>query len=136
MISVMGTASLLAVTSPQTQSAPIAPAGQFETVRFSDSPEADMLHRAYRILATGDHDYKGHRVKAMNQVKKAADMLGLDLSGDDKDHQKQILSDDKLREARDLLTHVLDNSDVKGQKKISKHVQSAIDEIDTALSIR
>jgi hypothetical protein len=136
IVSIMGTASLLAITSPQTPSAPIASAGQFETVRFSDSKEADMLHQAYRILASGDHDYKGHRAKAMNQVKKAADMLGLDLSGDDKDREKQVLSDDKLREARDLLTHVLDNSDVKGQKRISDHINAAIKEIDTALSIR
>ncbi len=136
IVSIMGTASLLAITSPQTQSAPIAPAAQFETVRFSDSPEADMMHQAYRILASGDHDYKGHRLAAMKQVKKAADLLGLDLSGDDKDREKQVLSDDKLREARDLLTHVLDNSDVKGQKGISDHVNAAIKQINIALSIR
>lgn len=132
----MGTASLLAVTSPQTQSAPIASAGQFETVDFSSSPEADMMHRAYRILAYGDHDYKGHRIAAMNQVKKAAGLLGLDLSGDDRDKTPQVLSDDKLREARDLLTHVLGNADVKGQKKIANHINAAIKEINTALKIR
>jgi hypothetical protein len=136
--SIMGTAGLLAITTstPQTASAPSAPAGLFQTVGFSDSQEAGELHQAYHILATGDHDYKGHRAKAMNQVKKAADMLGLDLSGDDKDREKQVLSDDRLREARGYLVNVLGASEVKDQKKIADHINAAIKQIDVALSIR
>ena len=133
--SVMGTASVLAITQPQTASDQTAQAGQFETVRFSDTAEADMMHRAYRILAFGDHDYKGHRVAAMKQVKTAADLLGLDLSGDDRNRQPQVLSDDKMREARDLLTHVLNAAEVKGQPRISKHINAAIRQIDIALEI-
>jgi len=133
--SVMGTASVLAITQPQTAIVQTAQAGQFETVRFSDTAEADMMHRAYRILAFGDHDYKGHRVAAMKQVKAAADLLGLDLSGDDRNRQPQVLSDDKMREARDLLTHVLNAAEVKGQPRISKHINAAIRQIDIALEI-
>ena len=133
--SVMGTASVLAITQPQTAIVQTAQAGQFETVRFSDTAEADMMHRAYRILAFGDHDYKGHRVAAMKQVKTAADLLGLDLSGDDRNRQPQVLSDDKMREARDLLTHVLNAAEVKGQPRISKHINAAIRQIDIALEI-
>jgi hypothetical protein len=136
IITVMGGASLLAITAPQTTGAPVAPTAQFQTVAFGDSAEAGMMHRAYRILAYGDHDYKGHRLAAMNQVKVAAQMLGLDLSGDDRDKEKQVLSDDQLREARGLLTNVLGNSDVKGQKRIARHIHNAIDQIDKALSIR
>jgi hypothetical protein len=132
----MGTASVLAITQPQTASAPLAPASQFQTVRFGDSAEADMLHRAYRILSHGDHDYKGHRVAAMKQVKAAADLLGVDLSGDDRDRERQVLSDDKMREARDLLTHVLGASEVKGQPRIAKHINAAIRQIDVALEVR
>lgn len=95
-----------------------------------------MMHRAYRILASGDHDYHGHRVAAMSQIHKAADLLGLDLSGDDKDREKQVLSDDRLREARGLLRNVLGNSDVKDQKRISHHIELAIKEIDLALRTR
>jgi hypothetical protein len=135
ILTIMSGASLLAITSPQTATAPASPAAQFQTVAFGDSAEAGMMHRAYRILAYGDHDYKGHRVAAMNQVKKAADLLHLDLSGDDRDKERQVLSDDQLRTARDLLTHVLDNSEVKGQDRIAKHIHNAIKEIDTALSI-
>ncbi len=136
--SIMGTASLLAITTatPQNASAPTAPAGMFQTVGFSDSREAAMLHRAYRILATGDHDYKGHRAKAMDEVKKAADLLGTDLRGDDKDRERQVLSDDRLREARGYLVNVLGASDVKNQKRVTRHIDAAIKQIDVALSIR
>jgi hypothetical protein len=136
--SIMGTASLLAIatTTPQTASAPVAQAGIFQTVGFSDSREAGELHQAYRILATGDHDYKGHRAKAMEQVKKAADLLGVDLRGDDKDKEKQVLSDDRLREARGYLENVLGASEVKDQKHIADHINAAIKQIDVALSIR
>lgn len=137
IVSVLGGAGLFAATSPQTPNAQAftPSAGQFEAIRFSDTKEADMMHRAYRILASGDHDYHGHRVGAMNQVRKAADLLGLDLSGDDKDHEKQALSDDKLREARDLLKQVRAASEVKDQKKITDHLDGAIKQIDLALRV-
>ena len=133
IVTALSGASLLAITSPQTATLQGAPAAQFETVIFSDSAEAGMMHRAYRILAYGDHDYHGHRVAAMKQVKQAADLLGLDLKGDDRDREVQVLSDDQLRTARDLLTHVLDNSEVKGQDRIAKHIHNAIDQINKAL---
>jgi len=50
----------------------VAVLGQFQPVAFSDSTEAGMLQNAYDILATGDHDYSGHRVKALHAVKVAA----------------------------------------------------------------
>jgi hypothetical protein len=136
LVSILGGVSLLAATPAQTASAPVsATSAQFQMLAFSDTKEADMMHRAYRILASGDHDYHGHRVKAMEQVHKAADLLGLDLTGDDKDHQKQVLSDDKLREARGLLQNVLGASEVKSQKRISDHLNAAIKQIDTALRV-
>lgn len=95
-----------------------------------------MMHHAYRILASGDHDYHGHRAAAMNQIHKAADLLGLDLRGDDKAREKQVLSDDRLREARGLLQNVLASAEVKSQKRISHHIELAIREIDLALRTR
>ena len=105
---------------------------QLQTVDFS---EAKTLTRAYLILATGDHDYKGHRVKAMHQIEAAAKLLGVNLGGDAKDRQKQVLSDDKLREASGLLETVLGAAEVKGQPRIAKHVTEAINQINIALSI-
>ena len=95
-----------------------------------------MLRRAYIILATGDHDYKGHRVRAMRQIEAAADLLGMNVKGDLKDRQPQPLSDAKLREARNLLQNVLGSSEVKDQKRVTKHISAAVSQIDVALSVR
>ena len=108
---------------------------QFQTVAMSNFSEAKTLTRAYLILATGDHDYKGHRVKAMHQIEAAAKLLGVNLGGDAKDRQKQVLSDDKLRDAQGLLEIVLNSAEVKAQPRISKHITEAIDQIDVALTI-
>jgi hypothetical protein len=120
----------------QTSSSSVAVQNQFQTVAFSDSAEAGMLQNAYLILATGDHDYKGHRVRAMHQIEAAAKLLGMNLSGDAKDKQPQPLSDAKLREAQGLLQNVLGAAEVKNQKRVTKHINEAINQINTALSIR
>jgi hypothetical protein len=129
-------ATLHATTSPTAQalSVSIADQNEFQPMAFSDSAEAGMLRSVYHILATGDHDYKGHRVKAMKSVEAAGTLLGMDLRGDDKDHQPQVLSDDKLREAGGLLSNVLGSSEVKDQKRIAKHITEAINQINVALS--
>jgi hypothetical protein len=119
--------------------APAGPdAGQhgFKHAAFRDSAEADQLRNAYRILATGDHDYKGHRAKAMHAVEEAGKPLGMDLAGDLKDRSPQPLSDEKLREAKDLLTQVLESSEVKDQKHVVKHLNEAVHQLQTALIIR
>jgi len=120
----------------QTSSGSVAVQNQFQTVAFSGSAEAGMLQSAYLILATGDHDYKGHRVKAMKQIEAAAKLLGMTLSGDAKDKQPQPLSDAKLREAQGLLQNVLGAAEVKNQERVTKHITNAINQINTALSIR
>jgi hypothetical protein len=110
--------------------------GGFQFVDFRDSAEAQMLRNAYRTLATGDHDYRGHRVKAMRAVEAAGKLLGLDLAGDLKERTPQPLSDEKLREAQGLLTQVLGSAEVKGQKRVVRHLNTAIQHLNTALSIR
>ena len=127
--------SLRAATAstPQPLNDGVTGPNQFQTVDFS---EARALTSAYLILATGDHDYKGHRVRAMHQIEAAGKLLGMDLAGNAKDRQTQVLSDDKLREARGLLETVLGAAEVKDQPRISKHIAEAIHQIDVALSIR
>jgi hypothetical protein len=120
----------------QTLNGSVAVQNQFQTVAFSNSAEAGMLQNAYLILATGNHDYKGHRVKAMNQIETAAKLLGMTLSGDAKDKQPQPLSDAKLREAQGLLQNVLGAAEVKNEKRVAKHITNAINQINIALSIR
>jgi hypothetical protein len=116
--------------------APASGPNEFQPMAFSDSAEAGMLHRAYHILATGDHDYKGNRVRAMRSVEAAAKLLGLDLKGDARDHESQVLSDEKLREAQSLISNVLASADVKNQKRVAKHLNEAIHHINVALSIK
>ena len=125
-------------TTPATPTAasPGVYQGGLETVAFRDSAEADQLRQAYRILATGDHDYKGHRVHAMRDVERAGKQLGMDLKGDLKDRTPQKLSDERLREAQGLISGVLNSAEVKGQKHIVKDLQEAVNQINTALSIR
>jgi len=108
----------------------------FQTVRFSDSTEAGLLVRAYRILEMGDHDYKGNRVKAMRAVEAAAKLLGVNLRGDGRGHEKQSLSDEQLREARGLIAQVLSSAEVKRQKRVTKHLNAAITHLNTALAVR
>jgi hypothetical protein len=115
---------------------PVAGPNEFQPMAFSDSAEAGMLHRAYHILATGDHDYKGHRVRAMKAVEAAGKLLGLDLVGDLKDRQPQFLSDEKLREAQGLIANVLASAAVKDQKRITKQLAEAVNQINIALSIK
>ena len=71
----------------------------------------------------------------MHQVEAAAKLLGLDLSGDLKDREKQVLSDDKLREASGLISDVLASAEVKNQKRVTKHLTDAINQINIALSV-
>lgn len=129
-------ANLRAITTPSAQNLDSTAPGQslFETIAFSDSAEAGMLHRAYHILATGDHDYHGHRARAMHHVEAAAKLLGLDLSGDLKNREYQALSDAKLREASGLISQVLASAAVKDQKRVTKHLTGAVNEINLALS--
>jgi len=131
-------ANLHATTTSVAPASTVAIAGpnEFQPMAFNDSAEAGMLRQAYHILATGDHDYKGHRVKAMHAVEAAGKLLGLNLRGDDKDHQVQVLSDEKLRVARDLIANALASASIKDQKRITKHLDVAIAQIDTALAIK
>lgn len=108
----------------------------FQFVEFRNSAEAEMLRRAYRILATGDHDYDGHRVKAMHEIEAAGKLLDMDLGGDLKDRTPQALSDDKLLDAKGLIVQVQGAAEVKDQKKITRHLTEAIHQIDTALKKR
>ena len=93
---------------------------------------ADTLRQAYGILSVADHDYKGHRVKAMKQIEAAAKLLGVDLKGDGKSREPQGTSDEQLRAAQALLQQARAGLSGKAQK----HVDEAINQISIALKIR
>jgi hypothetical protein len=72
----------------------------------------------------------------MHAVEAAAKLLGLDLSGDLKDKEPQPLSDDKLREASGLISEVIASAEIKDQKRITKHLDEAVKQINVALTIK
>jgi hypothetical protein len=92
----------------------------------------DLLRQAYATLAEADHDYKGHRADAMKQIEAAAKELGLRLHGDDKDRERQGISDEHLREAAGLLQQA--QGALSG--KALRHVEKAEKEISIALHIK
>jgi len=91
-----------------------------------------LLDDAYATLAQADHDYKGHRVRAMKQIELAVQDLGGKISGRGKGHEPQGTSDAQLRAAQGLLQQA--SGGLSG--KALKHVQAAITQINTALSIK
>jgi hypothetical protein len=91
-----------------------------------------LLSEAYATLSVADHDYKGHRVAAMKQIEAAGKLLGVDVSGNGKGHEKQGTSDEQLRAAQGLLQQA--SSGLSG--KALKHVNNALKQISTALAIK
>src|SRR5271169_2901456 len=93
------------------------------------APPANLLRQAYVTLSMADHDYKGHRSESMKQIEAAAKLLGFDIRGDGKAHEKQGVSDEQLRIARGLLEQA--RAGLVG--KPLKHINKAINQINVAL---
>ncbi len=96
------------------------------------NPNATLLDDAYATLAQADHDYKGHRAKAMEQVKLGLKELGTDVSGHGHGREPQGTSDAQLRAALDLLQQA--QTGLAG--KPHKHVDNAIKQLNIALDIK
>jgi hypothetical protein len=99
----------------------------------NDSSEAGLLRQAYALLSTADHDYKGHRVRAMKQIEIAAQHLGVNLRGDGKGHEPQATSDGQLRSAQTLLQQA--SAGLKAGNGLT-HINLALTQLKTALSVR
>jgi len=91
-----------------------------------------LLSQAYAALSVADHDYKGHRVRAMKQIEAAAKELGFTLQGNGHGHEQQVVSDQQLRTAQGLLQQAVSGLPPGPQQ----HVQKAISQISIALSIK
>ena len=98
------------------------------------SPQGELLHQAYGILEKADHDYKGHRRAAMEQIEAAAKQLGFSLHGDGKVKEKQAISDDQLRQALAMVEKA--QTGLAGNKKVEKHLAAAIKDLKAALAIK
>jgi hypothetical protein len=124
--------------------------------------EAEALRKAYIAMAGGNHDYDGHRAKAMHAVREAVKILDGQVmehgnaaqkaatkQGDaavalaDKAaktmkmfHEPQPASDAALRGAAGTLLEVRKVLAEHKQPKVLGHVDTAIKEINIALKIR
>jgi cytochrome c556 len=120
------------------------------------------LKTAYILMAMGDHDYDGHRVKAMGQVEEAIKKLDHTVMKDGtngqkvvaldeeigtaraafiakhqgKVHEGQWASDLQLKEAREVLMKVKESLPQAKHPKPHEHIQNAIKQVDIALSKR
>jgi hypothetical protein len=108
-----------------------------EAKKAKEKPETksgptELLRRAYGTLAEADHDYKGHRIDAMKDIEEAGKILGINLHGDDHDHEKQGVSDEHLREAQ----HILAEAKAGLTGKALKHVNAAEKQLNIALRIK
>ena len=91
-----------------------------------------LLTQAYATLSMADHDYKGHRVAAMKQIELAGKLIGVNVRGDGRGHEKQGASDAQLRTAQNLLEQACSGL----APKPLKHVNKAIEQLSIALSIK
>jgi hypothetical protein len=100
--------------------------------------DVQAVTQAYKLLAQADHDYQGHRIKAMKHLHQAGKVLGINLQGDGKtSSEAQGNSDSQLKQAQTMLHQMTSNS-VSGKRhqRALQHVNSALSELNTALSIK
>ena len=102
----------------------------------SNTLELDSLARIYGILATGNHNYQGHRVWAMQAIQHAASTLGRTLNGDGAAGLDQTKSDELLHQAQDLLEQVQTSFDGEDQASVRKDLDNAVNQLSVALSIK
>jgi hypothetical protein len=118
---------------------PYLPVAMNGTAGRAPANPADVqaVTQAYRLLSQADHDYQGHRAKAMKHLHQAGRVLGVSLKGDGKAKEDQGSSDSQLKQAQSTLQQ-MSGSNVGGKRhqKAMHHVHSALSEISTALSIK
>jgi len=113
---------------------PWAAGGAIRLVSNASPNDAEVLRKAYSALRAADHDYHGHRRKAMEAIEEAGKALGADVKGDGKGHEPQAESDAHLRKAQSLLQTIGNASAKSG--RIGKHVEHALSELSVALSMK
>jgi len=102
----------------------------------SSSVEVASLERIYQILALANHDYRGHRIKAMNAIRRACRTLGGHISGDGKGKENQIASDKQLIQSLNLLQQIRDSFAASDPKSVLNDMNEAVMQLGTALSIK
>jgi hypothetical protein len=99
---------------------------------YAEPPREELIH-AYVLLKHANHNYEGHRARAMEHVEAAGKALNLKLAGDTDNHERQWKSDQMLAEARHLLYHARGEFAARDRDRAANHVNRAIEEIDRAI---
>jgi len=118
-----------------TKLAAVAIALSFGIRAYAEPPRDELAH-AYYLLKTADHDYKGHRTKAIHEIESAGHEIGMKFEGHISDHERQLKSDDQLSAASGLLREARDKMEAGDREKAAVHLQKAIEEVDAALKAR
>jgi hypothetical protein len=113
--------------------APAARAAQNAAARQS---EISLLQDAYVLLSQANHDYDGHRVKAMQSIHKGALLLRVNLQAKGKAHEDQGASDEQLKQAQTMLQQARSFAVGRNQRKLVKHLDAAIGHLTTALGTK
>jgi hypothetical protein len=108
-----------------------AQSSQFQPVTW-EQYKIEKLQHAYRLLEHADGDYSGHRDLAMRSIRKAAEVLGVELRGEEHAEESQWRSDRRLHEAK----HLLEDLVGEGQGKEQPHIHHAIKELNKALALK
>jgi hypothetical protein len=124
--------------------------------------ESEALLKVYVMLAEADHDYDGHRAKAMGQVKDALKILDASIMKKGSPAEKAITaaevtmakvavaardkgpaiiegqraSDKQIRAAHELLHKVKNSLTLTKQGRPLEHVEFALKELDIALKVK
>jgi hypothetical protein len=101
-----------------------------------NASEYNQLRQAYLTLAMADHDYKGHRVRAMHAVEAACDILGYNIRDEGKGKQPQPTSDAEMKQAQQIIQTVQTQASSNNQTHVANHLARAVNEINLALSIK
>jgi hypothetical protein len=98
--------------------------------------EVGALEDIYETLSFANHNYQGHRIKAMNAISRVVKALGASIQGDGRGHEQQIVSDQQLHYAQFLLHQVCQSFTQNDPKAILADLTTADNELTTALTIR
>jgi hypothetical protein len=122
-----------AASNPSQQNADgsVLQQSQLQRVDWDDAKRHKLRH-AYWLLEQADRDYGGHKGKAMEEIKKAGKLMGMDLHGEGYGGEHQRWSDERLREARQSLVDIVDTH----HEREHEHIWLAIKELDRALEVR
>src|ERR1700748_2950311 len=96
------------------------------TTAHAETPREELAH-AYVLLKMARNDYGGHKGEAIQAVKKAGDMLGLDLKGKGSEHENQMKSDELVAESGRLLRDARGKLEARDRDRVAAHGDPAVE---------